>query len=111
MYTLLRAQQISTSLGGNVPVVVNLSYGTYEGPHDGSGFLESMIDQLTTLCAGSRTPVRFVIAAGNHRQARVNTQFKIGNRRSKTLEWRLQPDDRTPNLLQIWLPKSSSNAN
>ena len=110
MYTLLRAQQLSAFLGGDVPVVVSLSYGTYEGPHDGSGFLESMIDQLTTLCAGSTTPVRFVIAAGNHRQARVNAQFKIGHQRPKTLQWRLQPDDRTTNLLQIWLPKSPSNA-
>ena len=68
LYTLLRAQQLSAFLGGNVPVVISLSYGTYEGPHDGSGVLESMIDQLTSLCAGSATPVRFVIAAGNHRQ-------------------------------------------
>lgn len=108
MYTLLRAQQLSTLLGGNVPVVVSLSYGTYEGPHDGSGFLESMIDQLTFLCAGSAAPVRFVIAAGNHRQARVHSQFRIAHRRPRTLHWRLQPDDRAPNLLQIWLPKSTS---
>ena len=111
LYALLRAQQLSAFLGANVPVVVSLSYGTYEGPHDGSGFLESMIDQLTTLCAGSTTPVRFVIAAGNHRQARVHAHFRIARRRSTTLYWRLQPDDRAPNLLQIWLPKSASNTN
>ena len=104
MYTLLRAQQLAAFLGGNVPVVVSLSYGTYDGPHDGSGILESMIDQLTLLCNGSTTPVRFVIAAGNHRQARVRAQFRVANRRSRTLHWRLQPDDRAANLLQIWLP-------
>jgi hypothetical protein len=110
-YILLRAQQMSTALGGNVPVVVSLSYGTYEGPHDGSGFLESMIDQLTLLCAGSAAPVRFVIAAGNHRQARVHAHFGIARGRAKTLHWRLQPDDRTQNLLQIWLPRSNNPNN
>lgn len=111
IYTLLRAQQLSALLAGNVPVVVSLSYGTYDGPHDGSGFLENMIDQLTFLCAGSATPTRFVIAAGNHRQARVRAQFGIAHRRPKTLHWRLQPDDRAPNLLQIWLPKSGAGLN
>ena len=111
LYTLMRAQQMSIALKGNVPVVVSLSYGGYDGPHDGSGALESMIDQLTDLCAGSATPVRFVIAAGNHRQARVHAQFSVARRRSTTLDWRLQPEDRTPNLLQIWLPKSVAGFN
>ncbi len=110
-YTLLRAEQMSTFLGGNVPVVVTLSYGGYEGPHDGSGVLESMMDQLTVLCAGSATPVRFVIAAGNHRQARVHAQFCVARGESRTLPWRLQPDDRTTNLLQIWLPKAKAGSN
>jgi len=111
LYTLLRAQQMSTALGGNVPVVISLSYGGYEGAHDGSGPLESMIDQLTVLCTGSATPVRFVIAAGNHRQARVHAHFRIARRRPRTLNWRLQPDDRTSNLLQIWLPESAHRKN
>jgi hypothetical protein len=110
LYTLLRAQQLATLLQGDVPVVVSLSYGTYDGPHDGSGVLESMIDELTKLCEGSATPVRFVIAAGNHRQARVHADFRVAPQKPRTLNWRLQPDDRTQNLLQIWLPKSAPHA-
>ena len=41
MYTLLRAEQLSAFLRANVPVVTSLSYGTYEGPHDGSSVLEA----------------------------------------------------------------------
>ena len=111
MYILLRAQQLSDIPGRQRAGRRQPELRNYEGPHDGSGVLESMIDQLTTLCAGSTTPVRFVIAAGNHRQARVHAQFRIARRRPRTLHWRLQPDDRAPNLLQIWLPKSASNTN
>ncbi|MES2888027.1 MAG: hypothetical protein V4739_08425 [Pseudomonadota bacterium] len=44
------------------PLVVNMSYGSMAGPHDGSGMLESAIDEL---CCGYPNELAVVLAAGN----------------------------------------------
>ncbi|KRC11538.1 hypothetical protein ASE11_19215 [Hydrogenophaga sp. Root209] len=44
------------------PLVVNMSYGAMAGPHDGSGMLESAIDEL---CLASQGKLAVVMAAGN----------------------------------------------
>jgi hypothetical protein len=88
--------------GETLPVVVNLSYGPNEGPHDGSGLLEGLIDTITQMFALSATPLTVVVAAGNARQARMHAHTVIAPGSTQTLHWRLQPCGRTPSWLELW---------
>ena len=56
------ARRLGNDINNPPPLVVNLSYGSMAGPHDGSGMLESAIDELCNLY-GSDLGV--VLAAGN----------------------------------------------
>lgn len=49
------------------------------------------------------TPLRVVFAAGNHRQGRAHALFGLQTGQTENLLWRIQPDDRTPSFLQLWL--------
>jgi hypothetical protein len=88
--------------GETLPVVVNLSYGPNEGPHDGSGALERAIDLITQMFASSATPVTVVVAAGNSRQARIHAHASVEPGRTQMLNWRLQPCSRTPSAMELW---------
>ncbi|MDB5921369.1 MAG: hypothetical protein JWN13_305 [Betaproteobacteria bacterium] len=90
-------------LAPHCPVVVNLSFGNIAGPHDGSSMIECAMDQLIRL----RRPYaacEVVIAAGNSNLARCHATVSIPFQQSHTLNWRILPDDPTPNFLEIWLP-------
>jgi hypothetical protein len=96
--------------GETLPVVVNLSYGPNEGPHDGSGLLEYSIDLITQMFAQSATPLTVVVAAGNSRQARMHAHAAIAAGGTQLLHWRLQPCGRTPSLLELWFSTGAEPA-
>jgi hypothetical protein len=85
-----------------MPLVCNVSYGPHTGPHDGSLCFERFVDRLVTLC--SKWPLEVVLGAGNFRQSRVHALFKVIANKSKTLDWRLQPEDQLPNFVELWCP-------
>jgi Subtilase family len=89
--------------GETLPVVVNISYGPHEGPHDGTGQLEVVMDHLIDAYRTSETPLRIVLAAGNYRQSRAHANFELQAGATKTLQWRLQPAGLTPSFMEIWL--------
>lgn len=91
--------------GETLPIIVNLSYGPHEGPHDGTSILETAMDYLIAASAASATPMRIVLAAGNARQARAHAAFELRPRASQTLAWRLQPGSLAPSRLRIELPR------
>jgi hypothetical protein len=88
-----------------LPVVINLSYGRFAGPHDGTSWLERKIDELVLASASRGVDLRVVLPAGNSYLARFHAEisFRRAGQRA-TLEWRVQPDDRTPSYLEVWLP-------
>ena len=51
----------------HTPLAVNISYGTFAGPHDGSSLLESALDELLAM---GRKNFAIVLAAGNARRER-----------------------------------------
>ena len=82
-------------------VVVNISWGTLAGPHDGSSILEAAMDQTIELLGGScRSPCP---PATPTRAAPTPTPT-LHPGASCTLHWRVQPDDHTQSFLEIWLP-------
>ena len=102
-YIVWRADGIDLAL----PVVVNLSYGTHAGPHDGSSLFERAMDRFLEACGSS---VRLVLPAGNGYLSRCHARFSLeGHTLCRRLHWRVLPDDRTENRLEIWLPTGAPN--
>ncbi len=56
------ARQVGEQTGQPPALVTNMSYGAMAGPHDGTGMLESAIDEL---CRDSDEGLAVVVAAGN----------------------------------------------
>ncbi len=87
--------------GFGMPVVVNFSYGTMAGPHDGSSLLEQAIDELIEIRQGLLT---VVLPAGNAYQLQAHARFDLKAAASKVLHWRVPPDCQTPTFLEVWVP-------
>lgn len=88
-------------------VVVNISWGTLAGPHDGSSILEAAMDQLIDLFAGR---LRISVPAGNAYQSRTHANGELhSDLPAQHLHWRVQPDDRTQSFLEIWLDEGADN--
>ena len=86
-------------------VVVNLSYGTYCGPHDGSSMLEKAIDQLIKNREremGGKLDV--VVAAGNAYDQALHASATIQPDTSATFSWHNLPDDPSDSFVELWLP-------
>lgn len=108
-YILSRADEISARETRTLPLVINFSFGTYSGPHDGSTLLEQRIDEVIK----DRENTIVVLPAGNSRQSRTHTRlsktfFNISGGKVE-LNWRVQPDDLTDSYLHIWLPADGTD--
>lgn len=98
-----------------VPLVINVSFGTSAGPKDGTGFLEEALrDEIRRYQTWARllgfgtSPMRVVMAFGNGYRESTVSVFNVGPDEPETIEWRVQPDDRTASYLEIRLPASAS---
>jgi len=87
-------------------VVVNISWGTLAGPHDGSSILEEAMDQLIDLLGGR---LQIVVPAGNGYQSRTHANGELRPGEPLPLHWRVQPDDHTQSFLEIWLPEGAQD--
>ena len=102
-----RMSELQDANGEQPALVVNLSYGMTGGPQDGSHFVEELIDDFISLREGAGHRTEFVIAAGNVRLERGHAEVVAGLRPT-AIDWRLQPDDRTPSALEIWMSPNES---
>lgn len=98
------AQVLALSNGAHVPpVVVNLSIGSLAGPGDATEFLADWfsyeIARHARLAPGAA--LRITGATGNARRSRLVARAEARIARPVTLDWRLQPDDRTPSFLEL----------
>lgn len=93
MYILSRCTQ-------KAEVVVNVSFGTLAGPHDGTSLLEAAMDQLIALRNGS---LQITLAAGNSYQQRTHANLTLEPAACEVLDWQILPDDTTQNFLEIWI--------
>jgi subtilisin family serine protease len=86
------------------PAVVNISYGGYSGPHDGSSPLASGIDALLS----GRPDRAVVVSAGNGFEADCHAQgvLPIATPRSRAraapLHWTLNAGNPTTSQLEVW---------
>jgi hypothetical protein len=84
------------------PVVVNLSYGTQAGPHDGSSLIEAAIDALCV----ENPRMTVVIAAGNAAQAAGHAVWNLYPKNSKassgTVTLDLSEEDTNDGFVEFW---------
>ncbi|MDF1791215.1 MAG: hypothetical protein P1U88_04850 [Thalassobaculaceae bacterium] len=101
-----RGQDPTTA--GLLPLVLNFSFGTTAGPHDGSGLMESTIESFLQAYRGPNgdTECEVVLPVGNSHLWRVVAKPTVGENNSVEIPWRVQPDDKTSSYLHIWLPQS-----
>ncbi len=83
----------------NTPIVVNLSYGSFAGPHDGSSLIEQALDEIVKL---RRTNLAIVLGAGNARQAACHVNRSVQVDRSALLRIGLEPGDFTDTFVETW---------
>ena len=68
----------------NAKVAVNVSWGTFAGPHDGTSVLEAAMDQLVDLKADA---LQIILAAGNGYQSRTHANATLSKGEHATLCW------------------------
>ncbi|GJH22802.1 hypothetical protein CBA19CS22_39690 [Caballeronia novacaledonica] len=101
-YIITRAQDIA---GADCRAFINMSYGYFAGPHDGSSILEEAMDELadTNTCS-------IVLPAGNSNLDRCHGTLTMDAGKTKTLRWRVMPECLTPSFVEIWLPGDADPA-
>jgi hypothetical protein len=90
-----------------LPVVINFSYGSIAGPHDGTSLFEAQLDNIVALRKArfGPTALEIVLPAGNSHLSRCHADFAAPPAgRAKRLHWRVQPDDQAQSFLEIWAP-------
>jgi hypothetical protein len=103
VYILDRASKAKGPDGKKpAPAVVNISYGGYDGAHDGTSDLELALDEL--LAEADRA---VVIAAGNGFEARCHAVKPVAQNAGGSFRWIVNPQDPTANDLDIWYDKKS----
>ncbi len=80
-------------------IVINLSYGSFAGPHDGSSLIEEALDELLE---ARKDNVAVVLGAGNARQANCHLRRIVRKNRSALLSMELPPGDFTDTFVEVW---------
>jgi hypothetical protein len=101
-FILAAAEKIAASGAGQLPIIVNVSYGKFADSHDGKSLLESAIDDLVDLWTNNVARLAVVLPSGNCHLARCHARFSLAPGAEQKLHWRVLPDDRTPSFLEIW---------
>ena len=85
-------------------LLVNLSFGTMAGAHDGTGILESALEDLMIKRKGKLT---IVLPSGNSFESQCHAQFSLKEKADHWLTWRVLPDDKTCSYLELWLDRDA----
>ena len=101
-YVLDAVHYILSCAEKTVPVTINLSYGAYAGPHDGSSILEMALDEVITKRRLEGGPTDIVIAAGNGGDAQAHASETLPGGEDISLNWRNIPDNPTDQFTEIW---------
>ena len=83
----------------NTPIVINLSYGSFAGPHDGSSLIEQALDEIIELRGKN---LAIVLGAGNGHQAACHVKRAAQVDRSALLRIGLEPGDFTDTYVETW---------
>ena len=99
-YVLARCKSVA-------PIVVNISYGSFAGPHDGSSMIERALDELLEI---RRHNFAIVLGAGNARQAGCHVRRTARKDRSALLRFVLDAGDTTDTFVELWYPRPADDS-
>ncbi len=100
---------IAAQLGQGAKGVINLSYGGYCGPHDGSSVLELALDEvLAAHAVDGRSRLQLVLPSGNGADQDTHAQVLLRPGASDTLRWTNSPDDPSDSFVELWVPSSTA---
>ncbi len=80
----------------NMPIAINISYGTNEGSHRGQSLFEEYIDDMTIFWKNN-----IVVAAGNNAIKGGHKRIKLENREVKEVEFVIGDNEKIINI-NIW---------
>lgn len=80
-------------------LVVNISYGTQAGPHDGSSLIEAAMDELLTL---RPRDFAIVVGAGNSQDKKAHARYELFGGDTLELVVRLPDDDVNDSFVEVW---------
>jgi len=111
-YIVDRARRIAKSIkpdgGKKVPLVVNFSYGLAGGPHNGQHLFERYVDRLVDQLDNDPHlgPLIVTIPVGNRHllNGHAHVQADASGNAALDLNWVTQPQDPSPNYLELWAP-------
>lgn len=91
-------------------VIVNLSYGSHGGPHDGSSLWDQALRELLDWFDGTEKAqgktLHVVLPAGNGHRSRTHAHLHVSPSHPKRdLHWVVLPEDHTNNQLELWFPR------
>lgn len=107
-YVFDRASRIAAHYGcGELPLVVNFSYGWSAGRHDGETEMELAIQALLEDRQSLQPATALTMPTGNTFGAGMFAALSEDDFTDDTasLGWHLQPDDKTSSYLELWFPK------
>ncbi len=88
--------------GGAFPIIINLSYGLQAGPKDGHMLIEQVIRAINKEADKTGRPIRVILPAGNDLLSEGAAKFELTANASQQIDWRIQPEDQTPNYAELW---------
>ncbi|QEL23731.1 hypothetical protein FQV39_14915 [Bosea sp. F3-2] len=98
--------------GAALPLIINFSYGFNGGPHHGGERLERALRSLIRRRVARGGATHLIMPAGNDflsgLHGEITPDLLSGDGHGFAIPWRLQPNDRTSNYLEIWLPRGAT---
>lgn len=92
-------------------LVINLSVGTWAGPHDGTSAVSRKIaETIARADAGEGPPCIVVVAAGNAGADEGHVSGDIGPGQSAEIVWRFHPGAKGADKLEIWIDGGKGSA-
>jgi hypothetical protein len=104
-YVLDALRYIESRVARTTPVTVNVSFGSFAGPHDGTAYLERSIDDLVA----RRGNMNVVVPVGNAFQSSTHALINLKRGESAELNWRVMPDDYTESYLEAWIELAAAS--
>ena len=90
-------------------VVVNVSYSSSLGPHDGSSIFETAVSGLFDAALKNSIRLDVVFSAGNDFEERLHARIPSLKRdEPRELRWRIPPGNELHSLVEIWMPPSAA---
>ena len=100
--------QATTRHPGAKPVVINGSFGSAIGPHDGTAGLDKGVDDILQPAGGPPSGLAVVVAAGNEGASEIHEAGTVAANGTATVSFYVREDSLKQDRLEIWYNGAAS---